>query len=137
MLTFVDFGSAAFAASDDSCIASRGVSTAGETVVRAVDDVPATFIGQANGPSIVVPRGATGPTPALNGAGVRYAGGSGGPGLSPKVSGVRIMEPTAPKGPSPGYPTGYSSYTNAAGQTVNPTTGRTISPSDPWWHIPL
>jgi len=36
-----------------------------------------------------------------------------------------------------GYPSGYASYSNAAGQTVNPLTGRAIAPSDPWWHILL
>ncbi len=55
----------------------------------------------------------------------------------PGVSSVRIMEPTAPSGPSPGYPNGYATYSNAAGQTVNPFTGQTIPRSDPWWHIAL
>ncbi len=30
-----------------------------------------------------------------------------------------------------------ATYSNAAGQTVNPFTGQTIPPSDPWWHIAL
>ncbi len=32
------------------------------------------------------------------------------------------------------YPNGYVSYLNEGGQTVNPFTGQTISPSDPFWH---
>jgi hypothetical protein len=117
--------------------AAEGVEAAGSTVVRAGEDIPATFIGQESGPSIVVPRGATGPTPTWNGAGVQYTGGAGGPGLDARVSGLRIMDSTLPRGPSPGYPGGYASYFNAAGQTVNPLTGQTIAPSNPWWHIIL
>jgi hypothetical protein len=61
----------------------------------------------------------------------------GGPGLDARVSGLRIMDPTLPNGPSPDYPGGYASYFNAAGQTVNPLTGQTVAPSNPWWHIVL
>jgi hypothetical protein len=100
-------------------------------VARAGEEIPVTFIGQEAGPAMVVPRGASGPTPALNGSGVRYVGGTGGPGLDARVSGLRIMNPTGR------YPGGYASYTNAAGQTVNPLTGQTIAPSNPWWHIIL
>jgi RHS repeat-associated protein len=100
-------------------------------------DVPATMIGQESGPSIVVPEGATGPTPALNGGGVRYTGGTGGPGLDQRVTEVRIMDPTKPAGPSPGYSSGYASYANKTGQAVNPATGQTLMKGDPWWHIPL
>ena len=117
----------------DSLLAAEGA----EAAVQSIEDIPATMIGQESGPSIVVPEGATGPTPAWNGAGAQYTGGRGGPGLSPRVSGLRIMEPTLPKGPSPGYPSGYGSYFNANGQTVNPLTGQTIARSDAWWHIPL
>ncbi len=96
-----------------------------------------SFVVTPKGEAIPVPKGAVGSTPALNGKGFQYTGGSGGPGLAPKVTGVRIMDPTPPKGRSPGYPGGNVSYFNKANQTVNPTTGRTISPSDPMWHIPL
>jgi len=34
------------------------------------------------------------------------------------------------------YPNAYVSYSNRVGQTVNPDTGRTVSPADPWWHWP-
>lgn len=66
--------------------------------MRAVDDILATFIGQANGPSIVVPKGAVGPTPVVTGRGVEYVGGRGGPGLDPRVSNVRIVINPALKG---------------------------------------
>jgi RHS repeat-associated protein len=102
-----------------------------------VSRISPTMIGQQAGPGIVVPRGAVGPTAVESGRGVQYVGGSGGPGLSSRVSNVRIMEPTAPSGPSPGYPRGYASYSNASRQTVNPATGQTVPKSSPWWHIPL
>jgi hypothetical protein len=35
------------------------------------------------------------------------------------------------------YPNGYAVYMNGQGQTVNPLTGRTITPSDPFSHIQL
>jgi hypothetical protein len=35
------------------------------------------------------------------------------------------------------YPNGYVSYENGLGQTVNPFTGQTIAPSDPFWHWAL
>lgn len=111
--------------------AAAEVVEAAGTVARAAEDIPATFIGQESGPSIVVPQGATGPSPTWNGTGVQYTGGAGGPGLNIRVSGVRIMEPTLPNGPSPGYPGGYASYFNASGQTVKPakrTNNRPVQP---------
>ena len=95
------------------------------------------FIGTKNGDLIPVPDGAAGPTTAENGAGFQYTGGSGGKGLSPKVTTVRIMDPTTPKPPSPGYPNGYVSYSNASGQTVHPYTGQTVARNSQWWHIRL
>ena len=99
-----------------------------------------SFLGQENGPAIPVPNGSTS-TPVINGAGrttgFGYKGGSGGNGLSPKVDTIRIMDPTLPKPPSPGYPNGYVNYMNRGGQSINPYTGQTIPKSSPWWHIPL
>lgn len=60
-----------------------------------------------------------------------------GNGLNPRVSSVRVMNPTLPKGPSPGYPNGYVNYMNKGGQAVNPYTGQTVPKNSPWWHIPL
>ncbi len=98
-------------------------------------DAP-NFIGTPNGELIIVPEGATGPS-ATRGAGFEFTGGSGGHGLDPRVTDVRIMDPTPPRPPSPGYPNGYVSYSNSSGQTVNPFTGQTISPNNPFWHIKL
>lgn len=95
------------------------------------------FLVTPNGEAVIVPSGASGPNLAQNGKGVVFSGGNGGNGLAPQVSGVRVMDPTPPKGPSPGYPNGYVSYFNETNQTVNPYTGKPISPKDPWWHIPL
>lgn len=36
----------------------------------------------------------------------------------------------------PVYSNGYVSYSNEAGQAVNPATGQTIGKSDPMWHWP-
>ncbi|MBI3649416.1 MAG: Hint domain-containing protein [Acidobacteria bacterium] len=99
-----------------------------------------SFLGQANGPAIPIPQGATEipiVTPGGKVTGFGYTGGNGGNGLSPRVSDVRVMDPTLPRGPSPGYPNGYVNYMNPNGQAVNPYTGKTISKSDPMWHIPL
>lgn len=98
-------------------------------------------LSRAGGNVIIVPRGATGPGPVINQGGrtigFGYSGGSGGPGLDPRVANVRIMDATAPRGPSPGYPAGYVNYQNASGQSVDPFTGQTIAPNNPIWHIPL
>lgn len=118
---------------------SRAVATSPSTPRANPPPAPgpkATFIGQQKGPSIAVPTGASGPVPTRS-AGVQYVGGHGGQGLHPNVSNVRIMEPTPARGPSPGYPQGHASYSNSYGQTVNPYTGRPISTTDPWWHLPL
>lgn len=54
------------------------------------------------------------------------------------VRSKKRMHPTIlPKPPSPGYPNGYVSYSNASRQVVNPYNGQTVSRSDPWWHIKL
>ena len=96
------------------------------------------FLVTPKGDVIPVPEGASGPTPVRSGKGFQFTGGSGGPGLDPRVTDVRVMDPTKAKGPSPGYPGGYASYSNGSGQTVDPATGRTPpSKSDPAWHIPL
>jgi len=95
------------------------------------------FIVTEAGEAIPVPAGATGPSPVRTGKGFQFQEGQGGPGLDPKVTGVRIMDSTAPKGPSPGYPGGYVVYNKNTGQAVNPQTGKPISPSDPARHIPL
>ena len=97
-----------------------------------------SFIVTPRGEVIPIPSGATGPIPAASGKGFQFVGGTGGgPGLAPAVTTVRIMGATVPKGPSPGYPGGYVSYSHIMGQTVHPTSGKPVSRSDPSWHIPL
>jgi RHS repeat-associated protein len=99
------------------------------------------FLVTEGGDAIPVPRGATGPVPVVNPGGkttgFAFTEGSGGPGLDPKVTGVRVMDPVPPRGASPGYPNGYVAFENAAGQGVNPATGRTVPNADPTRHVPL
>jgi RHS repeat-associated protein len=107
-------------------------SNSSETTVSAPD-----FVVTPQGEVIPVPHGAAGPFLTDNNRGFQFTGGSGIPGLYPNVSSVRIMDPTLPRDPSPGYPGGYVSYENSGGQTINPVTSIPISRRDPWWHIPL
>ncbi len=117
---------------------------AAETVAPRINVLPSSgnrFVVSPGGDAIIVPRGASGPVPIINQGGrttgFGYTGGSGGLGLDPRVSNVRIMDATLPRGPSPGYPAGYVNYQNIGGQSVNPFTGQTIAPNNPLWHIPL
>jgi hypothetical protein len=95
------------------------------------------YVVTSKGDVIPVPKGATGPSDVVNQAGKvtgsAYTGGSGG--ANGQVSTVRIMDPTPPRGSSPGYPHGYVKYENASGQGVDPITGRTIPNSQS--HFPL
>lgn len=94
------------------------------------------FVVRPNGETIIVPKGATGPSPTKNGDGFKFDGGSGGHGLSDAVSGVRIMDPKS--GPVYQYPNGYTSYykelPGGSSQTLNPFTGQTIQKGNPMWH---
>jgi RHS repeat-associated protein len=88
------------------------------------------FIVDNSGQVFPVPKGAKGPTPVINPSGkqtgVAFTGGQGG--ANGKVATMRIMNPTLPKGKSPGYPNGYIKYENAASpkpQGVNPQSGQT------------
>ena len=100
-----------------------------------------SFLVSEGGDVIPVPSGASGPSPVVNPqgktTGFAFTGGKGGHGLDPKVTDVRVMDATPGKGSSPGYPNGYVTYQNKAGQGVNPQTGRTVSNSDPSRHQPL
>ena len=104
-------------------------STAGGGAPGAPD-----FVVTSGGDAIPVPQGATGPVPT-NSPGFQFNGGAGGNGLAPNVTDVRIMEPNAQN------PTGYVNYgsqqSNGGWQSVNPYTGQSIPPSNPWWHIPI
>jgi len=92
------------------------------------------FIVTPNGEAIPVPGGAVGPTPTQS-PGFQFNGGTGGNGLAPNVTDVRIMEPNA-QNPS-GYVNYGSQQVNGGWQSVNPYTGQAISPTSPWWHIPI
>ena len=100
----------------------------------ALDDLPHSpdFIVHPNGEAVPVPTGAVGPTPVDSGRGFQFTGGSGGHGLDPRVTDVRIMDPVTTGKYT--YPDGYVSYSNAADQAVNPWTGQTVSRDDPLWH---
>lgn len=110
----------------------------GRSGVSSVDkgSSSASFLAQAEGASIVLPSGASGPTPVQTGRGVKYIDGTGGGnGLHRSVTNVRIMEPTSQ---SPG---GYVNYgktlQNGRWQSLDPYTGRSIGKSDDNWHIPM
>ena len=45
------------------------------------------------------------------------------------------MDPTPPRGRSPGYPDGYGKYENSKLQGVNPYTGRTVPNTES--HYPI
>jgi RHS repeat-associated protein len=92
------------------------------------------FVVTSGGDVIPVPKGASGPS-LTDSPGFQFNGGAGGNGLAPNVTDVRIMDANAQN------PTGYVNYgsrqVNGGWQSVNPYTGKSISPSNPWWHIPI
>ncbi|WP_197073459.1 hypothetical protein [Clostridium polynesiense] len=95
------------------------------------------FVVTPNGDAIPVPKGATGPidvkNPTGKTTGFAYTGGKSG--ANGQVSNVRIMDPTPPRGNSPGYPNGYVKYENKGLQGLDPITGKTIPNSQS--HFPL
>jgi hypothetical protein len=98
------------------------------------------FVVSPGGTVFPVPKGANGPTPVINPAGnktgVAFTNGAGG--ANGQVSTMRIMNPTLPKGSSPGYPNGYIKYENSVSpkpQGVNPYSGKTLSNSQS--HFPI
>lgn len=102
------------------------------------------FVVTPSGQAIPIPTNAVrvpNPTPTTS---FGYSGGTGGiPGFpytggpGGGASNVRIMYPTVPAGPSPGYAGGYVNYRNSYGQSVNPYTGKPIPKDSQWWHIPI
>jgi RHS repeat-associated protein len=95
------------------------------------------FIVSSGGTAFPVPKGATGPRPVINPGGKQtgdaFTGGKGGE--NGQVATMRIMDPTSPRGSSPGYPKGYVKYENKGGQGVDPYSGRTLANKDS--HFPL
>lgn len=92
---------------------------------------PANVIGP-NGVNLPgTPPGIISGTPADNGQGWIYPVTPNQSGIDPRVVSIRVMEPT------PQYPNGYLNYLNIDGQEVDPFTGRTVPPINPYAHIPL
>jgi len=95
------------------------------------------FVVSPGGTAFPVPNGAKGPTTVVNPrgktTGSAFTGGKGG--ANGQVDTMRVMNPTATRGKTPGYPNGYIKFENKAGQGVNPYTGRTISNKDS--HFPM
>lgn len=112
--------------------ATRSADNAAGAGARGTD-----FVVSPRGDVIPIPQGASGPLPTWSGKGIQYQGGQGGGnGLHPKVTGVRIMDPSPPMLNSPGYPNGYVVYMKGA-QAIDPATGKLLSKSDVRWHNPL
>lgn len=105
-------------------VAGNVLKKGGKTAIYSPD-----FIVSPSGITFPVPKGARGPIDVINKAGKKtgsaFIGGKGGSNQS--VSNMRLMNPTSPKGRSPGYPKGYIKYENKNGQGVNPYTGRTLA----------
>ncbi|WP_316672700.1 RHS repeat-associated core domain-containing protein [uncultured Tolumonas sp.] len=116
--------------------AERAAERAVAKSVGKADNAP-DFVVSPSGTAFPVPKGATGPTPVVNPAGKKtgdaFTGGLGG--VNGQVDTMRMMDPTPPRGNSPGYPNGYIKYENKAGQGVDPYTGRTLSNKDS--HFPI
>lgn len=113
----------------------KGASVATEAG-KASNKTP-DFVVSPGGTAFPVPKGATGPAAVVNPGGKTtgsaFTGGKGGE--NGKVDTMRIMDPTPPRGNSPGYPNGYIKYENKSGQGVDPYTGRTLSNKDS--HFPI
>ncbi|TFZ44634.1 RHS repeat-associated core domain-containing protein [Stenotrophomonas maltophilia] len=96
-----------------------------------------SYVISSNGTAFPVPTGASGPTPVINPAGkqtgVAFTGGAGG--SNGQVATMRMMDPTPPRGNSPGYPAGYIKYENAGKQGVDPLSGKTLPNSKS--HFPV
>ncbi|MGI5146828.1 polymorphic toxin-type HINT domain-containing protein [Plantactinospora sp. CA-294935] len=104
---------------------------AGKTPVLVHNDDPWIYVTGPNGERLGVARASQIPGSPLDwGYGRSYDVAEGTPGLHKNVKSVRVMDP------SPRNSDGYVVYRNAAGQTVNPVTGRTtVGKADPYAHI--
>ena len=123
----------------DTAIVGVGAATvATGTILMNQNQAGGTdYVVSSGGTAYPVPNGATGPTnvvnPAGNVTGSAFTGGTGG--ANGQVSTMRLMDPTPPRGNSPGYPSGYIKYENLNGQGVDPYTGRTLSNSQSHFSI--
>ena len=111
--------------------AGKGAANAVKGLDKATDAAKGAknapdFVVTPKGEAIPVPTGAKGPFSTRK-SGIQYGGGSGGKGLDPKVTGVRVMDANKSQG-------SRAVYMNRQGQTVNPKTGRTVPKKDPSAH---
>jgi RHS repeat-associated protein len=127
----------------DSAQQSRALpapTAAASTSAAVAAPAPASspnFVVSSNGTAFPVPPGSTGPSPVKNPGGkqtgVAFTGGAGG--ANRQVATMRMMDPTPPRGGSPGYPAGYIKYENAGKQGVDPYSGKTLPNSKS--HFPI
>ncbi len=97
---------------------------------KATVESTTSFVVTPKGEAIAIPKGATNPSSPQKGSGMSYQGGAGGNGMDSRVSGVRIMDANSNQGIR-------VNYMNKSGQTVDSSTGKTISNSDKRGHLPL
>ena len=122
-----------------------GLGEMGASLNLAGDEIPATTMPNSDLATIVGPGGTVLPGIEMGAGGVptavdgKLTGGMefpidpSGSVLSSRVASIRVMMPSSNwKYP---MPNGYVSYQNAAGQTIDPLSGQTVSNSDPWAHI--
>ena len=107
-------------------VAAKTAETFTVDAVTKATRVP-DFIASADGNIFPVPRGATGPF-STRASGMQFIGGSGGPGLDPRVTGVRFMDPNATQA-------ARAIYMNDVGQSVNPLNGRVVPKGDSSAHF--
>ena len=114
----------------------------GPMISGAGAPAPGLFVVTPRGAAVPVPTGATGPNPTRPSGnppaphGFQFNGGTGGgPSLGENVTDVRIMDPTPPRGNSPGYPHGAVVYSDRAGNPVMPD--GSVPQTRGAYHIPL
>lgn len=120
-------------------VASLGLDAArgGKNIEKLLSPKAPDFVVSPDGTAFKVPKGAEGPVPVVNPSGnttgTAFVNGSGGE--NGKVATMRLMQPTPPRGNSPGYPNGYIKFENKSGQGVHPDTGKTLPNSQS--HFPV
>ncbi|WP_420232920.1 RHS repeat domain-containing protein [Pseudomonas sp. ABY48] len=118
---------------------ARGLEKTAETSLQVERSAAAApdFVVSPNGTTFPVPKGASGPSPVINPAGKTtgsaFTNGKGGD--NRQGSTMRLMQPTPPKGNSPGYSNGYIKYENKSGQGVDPYSGKTLPQSKSHFEI--
>ena len=117
--------------------ARESASAIESSAIRGAAREAPDFVVSPGGTAFPVPKGSTGPVPVMNESslqtGTAFVGGSGG--ANSQVTTMRMMDPAAARGTSPGYPGGYIKYENRARQGVDPYSGRTLPNSQS--HFPI